>query len=198
MKLIVITGPDASGKDTQIKNLRQQLTLRAYSVQTLSIWSAMEDFLKITDSTTLKKIVDGLLLQMKPIARSHFLISALKTAWDRRDEKNDFILFNGYIYKYWATEAAYGVSDKVWIDETKDYFPEPDMVFSLQMNVDEGTLRRKIWSGYELGDTLDFQDKVRKNLQRILVGVSNLTSVNAIGPMSEVTRGIFQYVENHP
>lgn len=173
MKMIVITGPDASGKDTQIEKITQNLKAHGHKVQSLSIQNSLEDFMEISDRKTISLFLNVFLLKFDPLARSYFLLSLLQNSLSKVDPQADVILYNGYWYKYAASESAYGVSEAIW-NNFAAQLPKPDGVVILKSSLETCLLRRTQWSPYESGqgkislELHSFQKKMRKSLSALL------------------------------
>jgi thymidylate kinase len=178
MKFIAITGPDASGKDTQIKRLEEHLRQTNLKTHALSIHSSMEDFHSISDLKTISSFLDIFILKFDPMARSLFLLSLLKNSLAKVPVHTDVVLYNSYWYKYAASEASYGIPLSFWIDHAADLFPTPDLVLNIQVTLENCLLRRSKWSAYESGEAQyflgsplnlkSFQTKMHQSLQQIL------------------------------
>ncbi len=169
MKFIVITGPDASGKDTQIERMSSHLKSRGLTAQTLSIKNSLQDFAEVADIKTLNSILNVFLIKFEPQARSHFLLSLLKNSIAKINPNCDVVLYNGYWFKYLASESAYGVEKSFW-EKNIESFPKPDLVIGLKASWESCKLRRSQWSAYEKGQALiassleSFQTKMRNQL----------------------------------
>ncbi len=169
MKFVVITGPDASGKDTQIERLSSHLKSRGLTAQTLSIKNSLQDFSEVADIKTLNSILNVFLIKFEPQARSHFLLSLLKNSIAKMKSDCDVVLYNGYWFKYLASESAYGVDKSFWIKNIES-LPKPDLTIGLKASWESCKLRRSQWSAYEKGQahvtsSLEvFQTKMRNQL----------------------------------
>ena len=88
---------------------------------------------------------------LHPVSRCMFLFHCLYQAMVMAEKKPaDLYLIDSYWYKYYATEVAHGADPDVITHLTK-IFPEPGMVFYLDVDVDETTRRKQKFSGYESG-----------------------------------------------
>ena len=150
MKLIAITGADASGKDTQIGELSKHFRAQGLQVAIVDIWDSFQDFIADSPRESVGKILDGFLLRFEPDARTLFLQSVLRNSFTKIPKIADLVLLNGYTYKYWATEAAYGASESLWKNRA-EVFPEPDRVIYLKTPVETCLARRAKWTAYESG-----------------------------------------------
>lgn len=164
MKFIVISGADACGKDTQIERLEQFFSRQGQRTQVLSIYSSFIDFAPFANARTLNEMLNVFLLKFEPIARTLFLQSLIKNTLDKIDHSTQIVIFNGYWYKFAASEAAYGVPLTFWSHSAAQYFPKPDYSIHLDVPVEQCLERRDHWSPYEQGQarywgapTLNFQ-----------------------------------------
>lgn len=151
MKFIVISGPDACGKATQIKRLEEHFVRLGKKTQVLSIFSSLVDFANITDKQTLNEELNVFLLKFEPIARTLFLQSLIKNTLDKIDRNTQVVIFNGYWYKFAASEAAYGVPFSFWSHSAELYFPKPDVAIHLDVTYETCKARRQHWTPYESG-----------------------------------------------
>lgn len=183
MKFIAITGPDACGKDTQIEKLSSNLKAQGLKVQKLSIQDSLQDFVEIADMKTINAVLNVFLLKMPAEARSHFLLSLLKNSIAKINSQADVILYNGYWYKYAASEQAYGVAREMWLKNIES-LPRPDLIIEIQASFENCLLRRAQWSAYESGQALpklefhSFQKSMRAALSDILSSLNPKVSVN--------------------
>jgi thymidylate kinase len=172
-----VTGPDGSGKTTQIARIGEALSKRGKKkIVAMTIWDML------LDPSTRGRVafkspveLDSFLEILTPMARMLFLSHCLYTALDLAvKRKPDIILANGYWYKYWATEVAHGGDAEAMLDLMK-VFPEPVLTFCLDISVDEAFTRKAKLSGYETGfgaeRTLEtfaaFQARARPSLERL-------------------------------
>ena len=193
MKLIVVTGPDASGKDLQIKALQDHLQKRGFSVKTATVWDSLAVFSSLPQAQG-KEFVDGILSRLSPEARSLFLASALMDSWKSaaaQAVETDYLLFNGYIYKYWASEKAHGVNADIWAN-LEELFQRPDMILYLDVPWEVCSARRERWTPYERGENLGtFQVRVHENL-RTLAMSHNAVFVDGCASAEGVTEHLLQ------
>ncbi|MEY4617495.1 MAG: hypothetical protein RJB66_2455 [Pseudomonadota bacterium] len=151
MKFIAISGPDACGKGTQISRLEDYFVRRGQKTQVLSVFTSLGEFASITDANTLNEALNLFLLKFEPIARTLFLQSLIKNSLDKIDSNTEVAIFNGYWYKFAASEAAYGVPFSFWCNSAAQYFPKPDVSIHLDVTFENCTRRRKDWTPYESG-----------------------------------------------
>lgn len=184
MKLIVVTGADACGKDTQIASLVQHYADLGQHAQALTIWDSLQDFSHIEDKKTLMDVLDSFLMKFEPHARSLFLLSCLRNSLDKIKSQSEVVILNGYFYKYWASEMSYGLAKSFWQNEVQGLLPVPEKIFYLRTPVEQCLSRRLKWSQYEQGlarslhkkalNFNEFQHNVHKNLDQILHDIKNV------------------------
>lgn len=204
MKLIVVTGPDACGKDTQTELLNDYLKQNGYHSQRLSIWDSFQDFHGVGDPQTLQKVVQTFLLRFSGESRSLFLTSCLKNSLAKILPSTEIAIFNGYFYKYWASELSYGVDPILWSERLKGLFPQPDLTFFLDCPPDVALLRRERWSDYESGlasgikghepkpNLQTFQKRTYQNFKSILPTISQLKMIDGILSKTDVHQKIVE------
>jgi thymidylate kinase len=201
MQRIVITGADASGKDTQIASLEKHFLESGQKVQKLAIWDSLADFSKVSDKKVLNEILDSFLMKFEPHARSLFLMSCLRNSLDKIHGSVDVVLINGFIYKYWASEMSYGVESAFW-KANSEFFLKPDRVIYIKTPVEQCLSRRNEWSKYESGlarslmpqklSFREFQASVHKNMNLVLSTISDVITIDG---SSEIPRVFTQLQE---
>jgi dTMP kinase len=145
-RLICITGPDGAGKSTMIKLLSEKLE----SVAVSNIWDIMEGGITNVPFKS-KKDVDDYLCELTPHSRLLFLAHALKYSTDKAISKGkEYVLLNGYYYKYFASELALGANEGR-VNELIGFFPQADKVFYLEVSPEEAAKRKSRLSRYECG-----------------------------------------------
>lgn len=162
-KLIVITGPDGSGKSTVIGELVKRIP---NSIE-VSIWDAMRGGLFSS-----KQAVDEYLCTLHPDARSLFLAHAMTQSMGMAQKSNaEVLLINAYFFKYFTTERALGTSPQL-LEDLAEQFPQPDLVIFLESEPTLGASRKKRLSKYECGtmdatmeNFLEFQTKALQKWQ---------------------------------
>jgi len=140
-KMIVVTGTDGSGKSTLIDSIIHA----GIDAHVISIWDAMDENLFPS-----KKDVDQYLCKLTSNARLFFLAHALHHAMEKAQLSNKILLFNGYYYKYFASELALGADTKL-IDQLIALFPIPSIVIKLDVTIDTAFKRKQSLSSYECG-----------------------------------------------
>ncbi len=152
-KLICISGPDGSGKTTQMIRIAEQLEHRGgQKVAAVTIWDLL------LDPVSKNKLmfrgpseVDGYLEILDPIARGFFLYHCFYQALElAKQRKPDVCLLNAYWYKYYATEVAHGGNPEMLL-QMAEVFPKPDVTLHLQVTPEEAFERKAELSGYESG-----------------------------------------------
>jgi thymidylate kinase len=152
-KLICVTGPDGSGKTTQISKLAESLERRGKrKVAPVTIWDLL------LDPATRGKVmfrspqeVDEYLEVLHPTARTLFLFHCFYQALELAKKRHpDVCLLNAYWYKYYATEVAHG-GDGATLRRLAEIFPEPALTFFLDVAPEEAFRRKAALSGYETG-----------------------------------------------
>jgi thymidylate kinase len=152
-RLVCVTGPDGSGKTTQIGKLAEALTRRGQGpVAAVTIWDLLLDpSAKGMTGFQSPGEVDAYLSLLHPTARALFLYhcfyQALELAYARRPK---LCLLNAYWYKYYATEVAHGGDAELLLAPTA-VFPEPALTFYLSVSPEESGRRKAGLSGYETG-----------------------------------------------
>jgi thymidylate kinase len=176
-QLICVTGPDGSGKTTQIARIAEALSRRGrQKIVPMTIWDML------LDPSTRGRVafkspgeLDSFLEVLSPMARMLFLAHCLYAALDLAvARKPDIILANGYWYKYWATEVAHGGDPDAML-QLMTIFPEPARTFCLDISAEEAFKRKAKVSGYETGfapeRTLEafaaFQARARPPFERL-------------------------------
>jgi thymidylate kinase len=176
-KLICVTGPDGSGKTTQITKLAERLERRGKKrVVAVTIWDLLLDPSskgKISFKSPVE--VDAYLEILHPTSRALFLYHCFYQALELAKKRApDVCLLNAYWYKYYATEVAHG-GDSEPLLRLADIFPEPEITFYLKIDPEEAFRRKVRLSGYETGFSqprsreafVAFQHKAHRTLERL-------------------------------
>lgn len=138
----MITGLDGTGKSTLIRNLLQ----RGMDASVATIWDGMKK-----SPFKNREQIDAYLSTLSSRSRLLFLTHALVEALDRsHGHGRETLLFNGYYYKYFASELAHG-ADQGLVRDLSKLFPEPDSVLLLTLPPGECFHRKVSLSGYECG-----------------------------------------------
>jgi len=153
MKLICVTGPDGSGKTTQIGRLAERLERRGKKkVAPVTIWDPLIDpQSKGRVPFESPQQVDDYLSILKPTSRALFLYHCFHQALELSKRRAaDVYLLNAYWYKYYACEVAHG-GDPATLQRLAEVFPEPAVTFHLRIEPAEAAKRKVRLSGYETG-----------------------------------------------
>lgn len=146
--LIVITGPDGAGKTTAARTLVEQLNHYGARARFCSIWDSREysSFFKNQNE------VQAYLATVTPHARMLFLAHAMSVSLElARASGAEFIVTDSYVYKYLASEIAYGLP-VVHAEAIGRTFAEPDIVFYLNARAETAAARKgEKLSEYESG-----------------------------------------------
>ena len=141
-KLIVITGADGTGKSTLIKTVLSS----GIKAKEASIWDAMDP--AIFQS---KKQIDDYLKSLLINARLLFLSHAIIQSYEKALKSDiEIVLFNAYYYKYFASELSFG-ANPILVQSLIDFFPKPDLVIELILDVEKCYERKKSVTNYECG-----------------------------------------------
>jgi len=172
MKTICITGLDGCGKTTQAKLLAEKLP----DSRIVSVW----DLIKRPEfqSWTIYKNppdVEQYVANLHPVSRSLFIFHAFDAAYRSALKSGaDYIIFDGYWYKYWAVEQAMGAPPELGHFFSSQYL-EPDYIFYLMLPLEELLKRKKQISVYEAANQtdrikafLDIQNRAGEILQNLL------------------------------
>lgn len=209
MKFIVISGPDACGKDTQIKRLENYFIKLGKKTQVLSIHSSLLDFNLVSSIKAFSDVLNIFLLKFEPIARTLFLQSLVKNTLDKIQGTTEIVIFNGYWYKYAASEAAYGVPLSFWSNSASQYFPKPDIAIHLDVPFDSCFKRRQNWTPYESGmarywgsknlNFEQFQLTVHKEFESLISNISDpILRIDGNHDVDQVARNLISLFDESP
>ncbi len=186
MKVVTLVGADASGKDTQLAKLKDHFESLGKKVQVITIWDSLGEFAAIPDKKILKQTIETFLLSYEPEARSFFLLSCLKNSESKMRSDVDYVFLNGFFHKYWASEAAYGVSHDLW-KKNCSHFHRSDVTIYLNTSLEQCLQRKEEWSNYEQGKGRFygkaiasrelFQKKLHTELDKIMDGLSDVSVI---------------------
>jgi len=151
-KLIVITGPDGSGKSTLMTRLRQELPVLVGA----SIWDPLQHLQGAGHND-----IQNYLKKLQPRSRTLFLAHALHESLAKAQESQAPILFDSYSYKYFVMQKVMGDSDKASLLLE---MPKPDLVFYLSCEPQVALARKKNLglSAYESGFSNDKENQFLK------------------------------------
>ena len=168
MKTICITGLDGSGKSTQAKLLQKHLE----NALIVSVWDIIkrQEFKDWTIYLN-PPPVEQYVMNLSPLSRTLFIFHAFNEAYQRAlQSEADWLIFDGYWYKYWAVEQAMGSPAELSAFFSKQYLV-PDYTFYMDIPVDDILSRKKQLSVYEsANDKNAFQilKKIQNTAQDIL------------------------------
>lgn len=200
--LIVITGPDGSGKSTACALARENLALKfgADTVVECSVWDCLETKAGITPAFHTQKEAAAYLGDLDGTSRTLFIFHAMARALALALKKNPrVVLLSGYWYKYAVSEIGYGV-DPDFVLGASLGFARPAHVFSLDIDPETAWERRKRASAYEQGASdlgsererfVGFQTKLRQ----VWTGIEAQTGLHwehlsALDPAETVAQAI--------
>lgn len=152
-KIIVVNGPDGSGKTTFCQKLQQGIMAKGLSCDRCSIWDGLVSLKGFSG----KKDVYQYLATLSPKSRVLFLASAILASMEAKKSAERLIV-DSYYYKYLATEIVLGLSATDAI-AVKTLFPEPDVHIFLPTKIEECASRKTEFTSYECG----FQETTREN-----------------------------------
>jgi dTMP kinase len=145
-KIICITGIDGAGKTTLTEKIAENFS----SVHVSNIWDLLDNPAQSIPFKS-KKEIDDFLCELTPDSRLLFMSHALKYSIDKAlSSDKEYILANGYYYKYFATELVLGANIEL-IKSLEKFFPKPDIVIDLVIDAENALLRKKYLSRYECG-----------------------------------------------
>ncbi len=168
-KIICITGIDGAGTATLI----EMLQARYPESRTASIWDVFENQAK-TLGISSREQLEQYLCGLTSDSRLLFLSHALRYALDKALMSSEsMIFFNGYFYKYFATELALG-ANRLLVEALEKSFPRPAFVIELAILPDEAARRKHTFSCYECGmaktpsaeNFIKFQSQTLREWQR--------------------------------
>jgi thymidylate kinase len=153
--VIVITGPDGSGKSTACGLARERLARKLggpHAVVECSVWDCLDPKSGVTPAFHTQKEAAAYLADLDGTSRTLFIFHAMSRALALSIKKNPrVVLVSGYWYKYAVSEIGYGV-DPDFVLGAALGFARPAHVFSLDIDPETAWERRKRASHYEQGD----------------------------------------------
>ena len=208
IKLICITGPDGSGKTTQITKLAEYFAYNnAHKVVAVTIWDLLlEPKLKTVIPFNSPREVDAYLGILDNLPRSLFLYHCFKQALESAYKKNpQVILLNAYWYKYFATEVVHGSERQILKQLAESIFPEPEVTFYLNLEPELAFERKTeaMLSSYETGfaakrdkeSFLNFQSQLQHELEKLAVEKS-WVKIEATQSIKETTEQILAAIND--
>jgi len=146
MKHICLTGLDGCGKTTQAQLLAQVLP----KSRIVSIWDIIirPEFQAWTIYQKPPK-VEQYVANLHPVSRVFFVFHAFNEAYQKALKSDvDYLILDGYWYKYWAIEQAMGAPASLK-DFLKQQYTVPEWTFYLDLPITEILKRKKDISVYE-------------------------------------------------
>lgn len=177
--LIVIEGTDGSGKSTQLELLKRSIQDKSYGVM-VSEWKTSRLIAKVIDDAKERNLLNATTYSLLYAADfadrlENQIIPALKSGF--------IVLLDRYYYTALARDVVRG-QDINWVKNLYDYAPEPDLIFYLDMPVDEllkriiGTTGLNYYeSGRDVGFSTDFYKSFQIYQQKCLDEYNNMKSL---------------------
>ncbi len=177
--LIVIEGTDGSGKSTQLELLKRSIQDKSYGVM-VSEWKTSRLIANVIDDAKERNLLNATTYSLLYAADfadrlENQIIPALKSGF--------IVLLDRYYYTALARDVVRG-QDINWVKNLYDYAPEPDLVFYLDMPVDEllkriiGTTGLNYYeSGRDVGFSTDFYKSFQIYQQKCLDEYNNMKSI---------------------
>ena len=177
--LIVIEGADGSGKSTQLELLKRSIQDKSYGVM-VSEWKTSRLIAKVIDDAKERNLLNATTYSLLYAADfadrlENQIIPALKSGF--------IVLLDRYYYTALARDVVRG-QDINWVKNLYDYAPEPDLIFYLDMPVDEllkriiGTTGLNYYeSGRDVGFSTDFYKSFQIYQQKCLDEYNNMKSL---------------------
>ena len=177
--LIVIEGTDGSGKSTQLELLKRSIQDKSYGVM-VSEWKTSRLIAKVIDDAKERNLLNATTYSLLYAADfadrlENQIIPALKSGL--------IVLLDRYYYTALARDVVRG-QDINWVKNLYDYAPEPDLIFYLDMPVDEllkriiGTTGLNYYeSGRDVGFSTDFYKSFQIYQQKCLDEYNNMKSL---------------------
>lgn len=144
--LLVVTGPDGTGKSTLVQGVVQALNAEhgeGYATSVL-IWHSLADLVSVEQARTYLGTIDHL-------SRATLLLHGIARALDlgRRADVRVLVI-DGYWYKYAVSEIAHGTPPALFAG-CPEAFPTPDLTLCLDLPAEEALARKEAISRYEQG-----------------------------------------------
>jgi thymidylate kinase len=172
MKSICITGLDGCGKSTQALLLTKKLK----NSRIVSVWDIIKRQ-EFQNWTIYKNPppVEKYVAKLHPVSRSLFIFHAFNEAYQTAlKSKANYLIFDGYWYKYWAVELAMKSKKDLTGFWQKQYLI-PDYTFYLKLDISEIIKRKKNISEYEGGlennrlqKFISIQQKTKGYIEKLL------------------------------
>jgi thymidylate kinase len=184
MELIVVTGPDGSGKTTTCKRVVQHLEsqLGSGSVIQVSIWDALMQSHIYTSKEQIVKYLGAL----DGFTRTLFIFHCLSRAVDLAKKKTPkFLLIEGYWYKYAVSEVGQGVAMEYVLGAAQG-FQKAALTFFLDVSPEVAWLRKQQASQYEQGVQTSGSMQERFIQFQTTIGETWKSVENELGPWIHV------------
>lgn len=189
-RLVAITGPDGAGKSTLCRRVAERWGEDARVVQ---IWDALAGLPLVSDAR-------DYLADLGPIARGTFLMHAVARALERGERSGaGLLVFDGYWYKYAATELALGDELALVIGP---HLRVPEVTFFVDLPPEEAARRRADPSAYERGMVegdateafLHFQRRARAGWARVEAEAGPWVRLDGTRPVEELADAVLARV----
>ncbi len=166
LPMVVITGPDGSGKSTACKGAALKLTEQfgKDSIGCASIWDSMT-----ATGNFKKEAVVRYLSTLGGPARTLFLFHAMRHSVELALAKAPkLLLVDSYFYKYAASELAYGTTPSIVAGAVAG-FEKPALTLYLDVDADAALKRKGQTSEYESagGNFLNFQKSMQAHWKQL-------------------------------
>ncbi|NRA67148.1 MAG: hypothetical protein HRU19_21880 [Pseudobacteriovorax sp.] len=136
--IIVITGPDGSGKSTLVNSICKINE----NFEPVSAWSQLSQ-----SEFSSKEEVDQYIISLGPAERYRFITKAIESAITNSKAKKT-LLIDGYWYKYAISESFLGLPLET-AAMLVNHLPKPSLTLNLQMNPELAVERKSTPSRYE-------------------------------------------------
>ena len=199
---ICITGPDGSGKSTVISRLKEEIEKKGKTVRETGVW----DFLResgirgpgiFPENSDVDRYLGFLSQDSRPLFIFHWLIESLRHA-----REFDFVLLNGYIYKYIASEVALG-ADRDFLKSTAQIFPLPDLTFFLTVEARIAAERKSHFTSHECGlrkkklsNFVDFQTRTGQVFEEMR-DQHGWIKIVSDHPLDDIVQSILNEMNSH-
>ncbi|HBN09619.1 MAG TPA: dTMP kinase [Cyanobacteria bacterium UBA8530] len=190
---VVFEGIDGSGKSSQIGKLKEKLEKRGFDVATSR---------EPTDSPYGRRIREIAQSGRTGVsAEEEVELFVCDREIDVKEnilpvlERGGIVILDRYFYSNIAYQGALGLGPE-WIRAKNIGFPEPDLVFLLDLAPEQGIERILRGRGEENNqgyEQLDFLKKVRRNY--LSMGDSNILRIDASQPEELVAEQIWEEIE---
>lgn len=203
--LVNILGADGCGKTTQISKLiawTRDFGLSARSLAKRDIFDLNRYPECAFFGCEYETLAHELLPRMRGESRALWLIymNAVLIRGNPPSER-EVVFLDGYWHKHYATEAAFGISER-WLLDVCAFFPEPDITVVLDLDpqtiVQRGHLHHPYESGCDFGCSdlafVQHQGKVRGVIRR-LADAKGYAVFDADRPVDELFAALTGYLE---